>query len=54
MEFKIIRFLTRISFLLLLGLVINHALRGLNWMPLTILLIPAYGMLLFGEGLEDE
>ena len=54
MEFKIIKYLTRIGFVLLVMLIANHALRGLNWLPLTILLIPAYGMLIFGEKLENE
>ena len=53
MEFKIIKYLTRIAFVLLVMLIANHFLRGLNWLPLCILLIPAYGMLVFGEELEE-
>ena len=54
MEFTIIKYLTRIGFILLVMLIINHALRGLNWLPLCVLLIPAYGMLLFSESLKDD
>ena len=54
MEFKIIKYLTRIGFVLLVMLIINHALRGLNWLPLTILLIPSYLMLYFVEKVENE
>ena len=54
MEFKIIKYLTRLGFVLLAMLIANHAVRGLNWLPLTLLLIPAYGMLVFGENLDDE
>ena len=53
MELKIIKYLTRIAFVLLVMLIANHFLRGLNWLPLCILLIPAYGMLVFGEELEE-
>ena len=54
MEFKIIKYLTRIAFVLLVMLIANHALRGLNWLPLCILLLPAYLMLYFTENVEDE
>ena len=54
MEFKIIKYLSRLMFVLVVVLIVNHWFRGLNWLPLTLLLIPAYGMLLFGENLENE
>ena len=49
---KIIKYISILIMLLVIGLILNHALRGLNWLPLTLLLIPAYGMLIFGENLE--
>tara|TARA_R100001594_G_scaffold57337_2_gene91254 strand:- start:6804 stop:6968 length:165 start_codon:yes stop_codon:yes gene_type:complete len=54
MEFKIIKYLSRLMFVLVVVLILNHWFRGLIWLPLTLLLIPAYGMLLFGENLENE
>ena len=54
MEIKILKTLTRIAFLLLMGLIITHALRGYAWLPLTLLLIPAFAMLTFSEGLDDK
>jgi hypothetical protein len=54
MEFKIIKWCSRITFLLILILTLNHAARGLQWFPISLLLIPAYGMLVFGEGLKDD
>ena len=41
MELKILRILTWFQFFGLLMLITNHLLRGLNWLPLCILLIPA-------------
>ncbi len=52
MEIKILKILTRIAFVLLVFLIATHALRGYNWLGLTLLLIPAYAMLVFGENLE--
>ena len=54
MEFKIIKYLSRLMFILVFVLIANHWFRGLNWLPLTALLLPAYGMLLFAENLENE
>ena len=54
MEFKIIKYTSRLMLVLLLMLIVNHWFRGLNWLPLTILLIPVYGMVVFGENLENE
>ena len=54
MEFKIIKYLSRLMFVLVVVLIVNHWFRGLNWLPLTALLLPAYGMLLFAENLENE
>ena len=54
MEFKIIKYTSRLMLVLLLMLIVNHWFRGLNWLPLTILLIPVYGMVVFGESLENE
>ena len=54
MEFKIIKYLSRLMFVLVVVLIANHWFRGLNWLPLTVLLLPAYGMLLFAENLENE
>ena len=46
----IIRALTWVIFLGLFALIINHLIRGLEWMPLTLLLVPVSGMLWFTEG----
>ncbi len=54
MEFKIIKYTSRLMLVLLLMLIVNHWFRGLNWLPLTILLIPVYGMVVFAESLENE
>ena len=54
MEVKAIKYLIRFAFVLLLMLIANHALRGLIWWPLCILLIPAYGMLVIAEKTEND
>ena len=54
MEFKIIKYTSRLMLVLLLMLIVNHWFRGLNCLPLTILLIPVYGMVVFAESLENE
>ena len=45
MENKIIRSFAWFNYVLISLLIINHMLRDLNWMPLTLLLIPAAGLI---------
>ncbi len=44
MELKILRVLTWIQFFGLLMLITNHLLRGLNWLPLCILILPSFAL----------
>ena len=44
MELKILRVLTWIMFFLAIALITNHLLRGLNWLPMCLFLIPSFMM----------
>ena len=43
---KTIRVLIWIQFLLIVFLILNHMMRGLDWIPISFLLIPSISMLL--------
>ena len=41
---KIILYLSQIQLLLIITLITNHFARGLNWIPLVILVFPSIGL----------
>ena len=43
-ELQIVRFFTWLMFFVLIALISNHLIRGLNWLPLCILLLPSLMM----------
>ena len=43
-ELQIVRFFTWLMFFALIALISNHLIRGLNWLPLCILLLPSLMM----------
>jgi len=49
MERKILRILAWLMFLGVFSLIMTHMLRGFNWLPLTLLLIPSIGLVLCVE-----
>ncbi len=43
-ELQMVRFFTWLMFFILIALISNHLIRGLNWLPLCILLLPSFMM----------
>ena len=43
---KIILYLSQIQLLLIITLITNHMSRGLNWLPLSILIFPSIALVI--------
>ena len=43
-ELQMVRFFTWLMFFVLIALISNHLIRGLNWLPLCILLLTSFMM----------